>query len=334
MKEGKANIVIDGQFGSTGKGLLCGWLAKKYMSHNWDAGVSIGSPNAGHTWQSRWPSKKIVCRHFPVSSVVAELPAYLSAGAIVDPKALAEEVEKFNRGVWVSQGVAVVNDEHVCKDVFTKNKIASTGKGVGPALMEKISRTGAPRLADDGRFRVVPESEMRERLRDHMGQGGKLLVEVPQGVGLGINSGMYPHVTSREIGVSQALADCGLHPSELGDVYMTVRPYPIRVGNTQNSSGPFWPDSEEISWEGIGVEPEFTTVTGRMRRVASFSWAQFRQSVAWVRPTHIFANFCNYHLDKGELWLHKMEIQADEVLGYTPKFIRGLGPNNEDVKEV
>ena len=37
-------IVVGGQFGSEGKGAICGYIASDY-----DVAVRVGAPNAGHT---------------------------------------------------------------------------------------------------------------------------------------------------------------------------------------------------------------------------------------------------------------------------------------------
>ena len=118
------------------------------------------------------------------------------------------------------------------------------------------------------------------------------MVEVPQGFDLGINSGLsYPYCTSREISIAQAMSDAQIHPRFLGKVMMTMRTYPIRVGGT---SGPFYSDSDEITWEELGVTPELTTVTKRVRRVATFSMLQYERSLNAIVPDYVFLNFLNY----------------------------------------
>ncbi len=41
------DLIVDMQFGSTGKGLIAGYLAKK---HKYDVVVNANMPNAGHTF--------------------------------------------------------------------------------------------------------------------------------------------------------------------------------------------------------------------------------------------------------------------------------------------
>lgn len=59
-------------------------------------------------------------------------------------------------------------------------------------------------------------------------------------------------------------------------------------------SGPFPKDSEELSWDTIGVPPEYTTNINRMRRVCTFSHSQYKNMISQLRPDYVFLNFVNY----------------------------------------
>ena len=120
---------------------------------------------------------------------------------------------------------------------------------------------------------------------------------------LSLNSGFaYPYCTSREITVSSTLSDVQVHPSYLGKVCVSIRTFPIRVGNIIDNgsivgySGPFYPDSIELSWEDIGVEPELTTITKRERRVATFSYEQYNKMMRLYKPDYVLLNFANYSI--------------------------------------
>jgi len=65
-----------------------------------------------------------------------------------------------------------------------------------------------------------------------------------------------------------------------------MRTFPIRVG------GPSGPFADEISWEEIArisgapeSQPEFTSVTKRLRRVARFNLEAVKLACAYNRPT-------------------------------------------------
>jgi adenylosuccinate synthase len=101
----------------------------------------------------------------------------------------------------------------------------------------------------------------------------------------------------------KCLSDAQVHPNYLGNVMLTIRTYPIRVGNIYKDdeligySGPFYPDSKELTWGEIKEPAEKTTVTNRVRRVASFSKLQYERALHYIKPTHVFLNFSNYLKD-------------------------------------
>jgi GH24 family phage-related lysozyme (muramidase) len=159
-------------------------------------------------------------------------------------------------------------------------------------------------------------------------------LEVSQGFSLGINSGFYPYTTSRECTVMQALSDANIHPSMYRKSIMVVRTFPIRVAG---NSGPCFHDQREMTWEELGVEPEITTVTKKIRRVFSWSDEQFMQAVMANRPDVVFLNFCNYLENLGAdvdafVQEHVM-IPYMTVMRKLPDLILlGYGPKTTDVK--
>lgn len=77
----------------------------------------------------------------------------------------------------------------------------------------------------------------------------------------------------------------------LNNTIGVMRPYPIRVAG---DSGDIYPDQVETSWDEIGVEPELTTVTGKIRRVFTLSRMQLRDAIEETRPDEIVINFVDY----------------------------------------
>ena len=93
LKPGKLNITIDGQFGSTGKGLLNSYIAAHSTI---DVAISNASPNAGHTFDLNDGKGKRTCFHLPVSGVVnSNTIIYLGAGSMIDPELLGWELKYF-----------------------------------------------------------------------------------------------------------------------------------------------------------------------------------------------------------------------------------------------
>jgi adenylosuccinate synthase len=335
MKQGKINIIIDGQFGSTGKGLYSSFLSK----HNHvDIALSSAGPNAGHTFDMDDGLGPRVAYHLPISGIINDRSTiFLTAGSIIDPDILLDEIERFEIEPWrlyIDPRAAVIED---VDKTFEKDSsssvasIASTQKGVGSALSRKILRSST----------LAKESEkLKPFVRDldihfYLNQGCTAFMEVAQGFGLSLNSGLaYPYCTSREVTVTQALVDAQLHPKHLGDVYVIMRTFPIRVGHLivddekVGDSGPFYDDSIEISWDYIGVQEELTTNTKRVRRVATFSFKQLEDVIEHLNPDYLMLNFCN-HLSENDLDILVNKINEKVNLTHL-----GFGPKVTDVKEV
>lgn len=345
LTPGKVNILIDGQFGSTGKGLFAGYLGKREPI---SLAITNAGPNAGHTYIDG--DRKIVAYHLPISGIVAKCPIYLCAGAIINPEMFVKEVNEYTERdqTYVHSRAAVVTEDDVAyenQSGSAQEYLASTRKGVGRALARKIMRDSL--LAGDctqlKQFVIRQDWEYGIRADVFANlRKGPALMEVPQGMSLSLNHGLsYPHCTSREVSPAQAMSDLGLHPHHMGKVIMTLRTLPIRVGHIYEAnlivgnSGPCWPDQQELRWEDIGLEPELTTVTKRPRRIFSWSYQQVQAAMARARPEIIFLNFCNY-VSGTEYWrilaeiieiAKKLDIQLERIF-------TGWGPDDKDVRET
>lgn len=346
----KASVLIDGQWGSTGKGLLAAYLASRGPI---DLATTNASANAGHTTVFE-NGEKLVCYHLPTSGVLCpHSTVYLNAGSIIDPELLFVEIGSsgISRSrVFIHPNAAVILPEDRATEAARTSgatSIGSTQKGVGAALARKLSRgplgtiqqavqEGVVHLPSGVTIKAIPLPDYLERQPPGK---GRMLVEVPQGSDLSLNGVFYPYCTSREVSVSQALSDAGLHPHHLGEVIMSLRTYPIRVGHIYDSSGtkignsgPGWFDAPETSWEQLGVPAEITTVTKRPRRVFQWSAQQVRKSFSINRPTVVFLNFCNYLKDPGQLKLRVHDI-AVAVGDRKVKMLYGFGPKVSDIVE-
>ena len=322
LKVGKLNILIDGQFGSTGKGLVASYIG--WYNHV-DIAITNASMNAGHTFYVG--DKKYVTKHLPITGILNKRSTiYLCAGAIIDPEFLIKELRIFDINpdrICIHPRAAIIEDQdREYESKGSVKKIASTQSGVGSALIRKIDRKA--KLAKDNPLikHMVKEID----LSFYLDQGVIAGMEVPQGFSLSINSGFsYPHCTSREITVSAALTDAQLHPSYLGNVFSVIRTYPIRVGHIiedgvkVGDSGPFFPDSKETTWKKLGVDPEYTTNTNRVRRVATFSMIEYHKMLKMFRPDYIFLNFANY-LELKDLQRLLRKLPEVTHVCFSPKF--------------
>lgn len=318
-------FIVDGQFGSTGKGAAAAWLYNKggkkpqvYTTNN--------SPNAGHTgWHE---GVQIITRHLSIGGIIdsmsgGEAITYLNSGAIIDLDLLNKEIEEWGmkKKIKISPKATIILPRH--KENFQSlSLIASTQKGTGPAMADRIMRLSDVVVGGHENWRPDFNNQI-------------VSCEVPQGFSLGLHSGFYPYTTNRECTVLQAAADLGCSHKDIRKVMMTLRTFPIRVGNTDNGySGPCYPDQEETTWERIGVTPELTTVTKRVRRVFTFSWTQFRMALRANCPDALWVGFMDY-LDKndGDKFIHDLtEVYMEEMGKFPLNVIASHGPRPEQVE--
>lgn len=358
LKPGYATFLLGGQWGSEGKGSAAAYLTKLLCEHGrmFDVVTANNGAQSGHT--SVHAGKKRVAFHLPTAPLIAreygQRPwIYLNGGAVIDPDVLMKELAEFGVGdrLLIHPFAAVITPE--CKEAEARadsaqTKIASTRKGVGEALSRKVLRSGM--VAKDHPYLKQFVSGNVGNLSNDMANGRlSVLVEVPQGIGLSIDGGFYPHCTSRNCTVGQAMADAGIHPKLYGGSMLVLRTYPIRVGNIkvpagdgvpewradEYSSGGCYPDQLEISWELLGVEAEITTVTKRVRRVFTFSREQLLDAMAATRPEVIMLTFCNYpHAGVNQIAAWISEIAYELGFSYQPQVWYQYGPTTDDVRDA
>lgn len=331
-----AHVLVDGQYGSTGKGVLAAWLAFQndgWTNTGWKGVISNAGPNSGHTFYHH--GEKHVLKQLPTFAVASYLlgnimPVYLSAGAIIDPDILIAEALKYpGLPIFVHPNAAVITaEDKAAEHSGTVAAVAGTRSGTGAAIARKVLRDPSAVFGNVWPDSIVDNITCMAHAID--ASQDRYFVEVSQGFSLGINQPFYPKVTSRECTVSQAIADAGIPPRHVVKTYMSVRTYPIRVGNVDgHSSGDWYPDQHETSWEELGVEPELTTVTKRVRRIASFSQDQFEDAVRTNDPDFVFLNFLNY--PGSDFALDCVKMQRDDANRWYD-IITGWGPGNADVK--
>lgn len=298
-----AHVLVDGQYGSTGKGVLAAWLAlqAKEQRAGFNAVISNAGPNSGHTFYHG--GEKHVLKQLPTFAVASHLlgvqiPVVLSAGAIIDPEILDKEALKYpDIEIYVHPNAAVITPDDKYSEADpagTISAVAGTRSGTGMALARKVMRDPAAVWQNYPVRWAMPDNV---KMFSYMPtpQIYRYFVEVSQGFSLGLNQRFYPKGTSRECTVQQAISDAGIAARRVAKVYMSLRTWPIRVGAVDGfDSGGWYPDQRETDWGSLGVEPELTTVTQRIRRVASFSRLQFEEAVRVNDPDWVFLNFLNY----------------------------------------
>lgn len=351
IQEGRATVLMGGQYGSEAKGLAAGIVHQL-------AGASIrkwcttnAGAQAGHTTYVRNGSA-FVCYHLPTLGVLdGQSDIYVNAGAIIDPDLFEKEIDavaavtgensdRLRSRIYVDPNAAVIKaDDH--KIDAQSARIGSTMKGIGPALAQKIMRHDEAIVMNDDRMKRLGITIRRVRLMQEMRAGKAVTIEVPQGTGLSLNSsGHYPYTTSRECWLGQGMTDAGIHPSFLTRSIMVCRTLPIRVGNVFDkdgvqigTSGPFHLDSRELDWAEhlAGIEPERTTVTKRVRRIATWSNMQYDHALEFNRPDMVVLTFCNYLSWENLQIIISQMTQSHTVAGLEPRVLYSWGPRNHQV---
>lgn len=291
-------------------------------------------PNAGHTFRygehkyiaRQLPTPAILNNKeiFGYEFRNKFFPVVLGPGSTINIKSLEEEIETCmlepGLNLFIHPNAGIVTDEHLEAEGKVLDNVSSTKKGGGACLASKIMRQpigGNP----ENKFAIVRDilpKHLQNAIIDtsiyinhQMERGFAALHEGAQGFDLDINHGLdYPYVTSRMSNVSAMLAESGISPDKCGGRIMVIRPYPIRVGDAYDkdgemigTSGLYADDNEELSWDkikGLCGAPEDvniiekTTVTGKIRRVFTFSSSRFKKSMMVNDPTHIFITFADY----------------------------------------
>lgn len=142
-----AYAVIGGQWGDEGKGKVVDYLARycQYVVRY------SGGNNAGHTVINE---KGEFAFHLVPSGIFwPQVSCVIGNGVVVDPGVLLEELQGLqDQGVdtshlFVSDRAHLIMPYHVVLDMLEERAkgaqaVGTTGKGVGPAYMDKVARVG------------------------------------------------------------------------------------------------------------------------------------------------------------------------------------------------
>jgi adenylosuccinate synthase len=290
------NILLDSQWGSGGKGKIAAWLTREFRP---DVISACNAPNAGHTVLDG--IDRMVYKVLPSGTKHRNgARVALGAGAVIDPERLL--LEAVATGLDTAEIVihprAVKWEPRYVEAEASLRSIASTRQGAGAAIADKVMRNAE-----------LWGGNSMLRWDSFVSQSRIWFHEVAQGFALSIDHGShYPHCTARNCTPAAAIDQLGMPHTSIKSIGMILRPFPIRVGNDgDNSSGGWYSDQEETNWQQVANDAgmpilerdtlfkrEHTTVTKRLRRVASFSWYGLRRAVQVCAPTYFVLNFAQY----------------------------------------
>ena len=169
--------LIGAQWGDEGKGHLVDLLAGKARL----VARYSGGNNAGHTVVNHLGTFKL---HLIPSGIFdPAIVNVIGPGVVVNPEVLLNEIRDLHaRGVstaklFVSERAHVIMPYHIMLDQLQEEargegRIGTTGRGIGPAFADKMSRTGI-RMAD-----LLHEETLLHRLRVVLEEKNRLLTRI------------------------------------------------------------------------------------------------------------------------------------------------------------
>ncbi|HTU71467.1 MAG TPA: adenylosuccinate synthase [Candidatus Baltobacteraceae bacterium] len=313
----KADIIVGIQWGDEGKGRIVDLYAQDY-----DVVARFGGgDNAGH--QIKVGDVEIALRIVPSGVLNPHVELFVGGGTVVNPLAVLDEFDRL-AAIGVDTGRVKISDRahlvlpyHAAADRASErargdHAIGTTGRGIGPAYIDKAARTGITvgelarreSLAEKIRLNLlhrtalegegIPSEEdivgatldAAERLAPHIVDGvayihekfehdKRVLIEGAQGSLLDVGYGTYPYVTSSHTIAGGACIGLGIGPSAIGRVIGVAKAYCTRVG-----AGPFPSELHDERGERLRTAGgEFGTVTGRPRRCGWFDAVAGRYAV-------------------------------------------------------
>ena len=309
------------QWGDEGKGKVVDVLTPRY-----DVVARFqGGPNAGHTLE--FEGQKYVLRSIPSGIFQGGKVNIIGNGVVLAPDLFMDEAKDLEKSghplkerLHISKKSHLIMPTHRILDrayeaAKGKDKVGTTGKGIGPTYTDKISRNGL-RVGDilcdfECKYAAHKERHMKmlaalgwtdfdgleeteklwmqgiaymkefkfvdsENEINHLLREGKhILCEGAQGTMLDVDFGSYPFVTSSNTICAGACTGLGIGPNKVGNVYGIMKAYCTRVG-----SGPFPTELFDETGKKIrDLGHEYGAVTGRERRCGWIDLVQLRYSV-------------------------------------------------------
>lgn len=307
MVKGKVDALLGIVFGDEGKGKVVDVFTPKYDV----VARFAGGPNAGHT--IIFEGKKFVLRSIPSGIFAEDKINIIGNGCVIAPDlfmAEAKELEDagydLKKRLHISKRAHLILPTHRVLDrayeaAKGKNKVGTTGKGIGPTYSDKASRIGL-RVGDilenfDAKYQALkarheqilkdlnftdyditeeekawmegirymstfPLTDTEVEINQYLKEGKSVLAEGAQGTMLDIDHGTYPFVSSSSTTSGGVCTGLGIGPKQVGEVFGIFKAYSTRVG-----SGPFPVELFDETGDKIReIGHEYGAVTGRNRR--------------------------------------------------------------------
>lgn len=318
----KVDVVLGMQWGDEGKGKIVDVLASQYNV----VARFQGGPNAGHSIY--FGDSSFVLHTVPSGIFRKGTTNIIGNGVVIDPLILMEEIHAIEAmGVDVKASLRIAKRANLILPTHRlldaaqeakkgKNKVGTTGKGIGPAYTDKIARNGlrvgdilradfmerynalkAMHLQQLGNVEVDDQAWLNacESLKQFpiidnevevnalLRQDESILAEGAQGSLLDVDFGTYPFVTSSSTLCAGVCTGLGVAPAHIGRVYGIFKAYCTRVG-----AGPFPTELFDETGETLRrIGHEFGATTGRPRRCGWLDLVALRYTAMMNGTTHL-----------------------------------------------
>jgi len=169
-------IIVGAQWGDEGKGKIVDILAEQ-------ADVVAryqGGANAGHTVCIG--DKEYVLHLIPSGIFHPHITCVIGNGVVIDPSALMKEIRELqNAGINITGRLLISHNAHLIMPYHkqldtireqTSNKIGTTGRGIGPAYIDKAMRTGI-RIVD-----LLNRDTLAAKLKTNIEEKNRILTRV------------------------------------------------------------------------------------------------------------------------------------------------------------
>ncbi len=259
------SVIVGAFWGDEGKGKIISYLALK---DNLDFCVRTGSVNAAHTvW---YEGRKFALHMVPAAFINQHTRLLIAAGSNVDVKTFFDEITLTQvdpKRLGIDQNASIIEQKHCEQDrASAVNKgIGTTGRGVGPAIEERVRRTA--KLAKD-----IPDlkpfvCDQIMEVNDGLDAGKSVLLEGTQGFMLSLFlGGGYPYVTGRDTGASAIASEAGVGPTRVDEVIIVYKSFITRVGGGPLPGEITKEEALDRGWFEVAAG------TGRDRRSAPFNF--------------------------------------------------------------
>ncbi len=169
-------VLVGSQWGDEGKGKIVDLLSERY-----DVVVRYqGGANAGHTVEIG--DQKYVLHLIPSGILRPGVVCVIGNGVVVDPEALLDEINLLEKNgitvkgrLFISQNAHLIMPYHKLLDSIAeqgKQKIGTTGRGIGPCYIDKYARRGI-KIND-----LLNRDVLKEKIRSNLEEKNNLLRKV------------------------------------------------------------------------------------------------------------------------------------------------------------